>query len=152
MATSIYKGLLKSTQIDTSKSILKIEESEIYSDFDTLLRSSPGKKDINKVKNEKAINQSLTALFSTVKGERFWNLSYGTRIPKLLFEPFDQTTAQMILDEIKLGISKYEYKRIKPLEIGITMDYDNSIYEILIKYEILNSKKESQHNFILKKT
>lgn len=97
-------------------------------------RNSAG--DISPVYDENSINQSLMTLFMTQKGERFFNLSYGTNIKRLLFEPLDQKTAKDIVTEITDSIQYWEGKRVDIQSITIDIDYDKSQYIIKVTYQI----------------
>lgn len=107
--------------------------------------------DISPVYNESSINQSLLSLFNTSKGERFFNLNYGTNIKKLLFEPLDSTTANQIIKEIRSAIDFYEGIRIEILGINTTIDYDSNQYIIDIEYRIKSTTETATLNLILPK-
>jgi len=121
-----------------------------YSDLDFRLKKlSSG--DFNKVTDENAINQSLTSLFNTLPGERLFNLSYGTNIPFLLFDPFDKTTASSIINEINDSIQKYEGARIEIEDLNIELDYGNSRYNISLSYIIKSTTETGELELILPK-
>lgn len=122
----------------------------IYSDLDFKLRRISSSGDVNKVTNESAINQALVSLFSTTKGERLFNPNYGSNIKRLLFEPLDTLTAERLADDIKLGIRIWE-PRIELTELAITVDHDDSLYKILIEYQILNTLLKGTLNVTLEK-
>ena len=154
----IFNNIGNRTSIITEpETILDIEteiilkQTEIYSDIDFKLRKIAGNNDVIKAPNETSINQSLYSLLSTSKGERVFNLNYGTNIKQYLFEPMDTFTARNILDEIKIAIATWEGKRVKIKELDLDINYDNSTYNILIEYDILNSQKSGTFELILQK-
>jgi len=125
-------------------------EVKRYSDIDHKFRKlSTG--DINKVYDEKAINQSLTSLFHTIPGERFFNLTYGSNLPFLLFEPFDALTAKTITEEIQDSIRIWESARIRIKDLEVQLDYQNTRYLIRLVYEIKNTTETGNLDLLLKK-
>lgn len=108
-----------------------------YSDLDFKLRKLTS-GDISKVIDEAAINQSLLSLFNTYRGERFFNPTYGSRLPFLLFEPFDALTAQNIVDDIQQSTLVWE-PRIEITDLDIDLDYDKQIYTVTLVYKILST-------------
>lgn len=121
-----------------------------YTDLDFKLRKlSSG--DVYDVKDDKAINQSLTSLFLTRKGERLFNLEYGSRIQYMLFEPFDNNTARAIVDDIKHSVLTWERDRINLDNVSINMDYDTMTYNISIDYTIKSTTDTGTLNLNLGK-
>jgi uncharacterized protein len=92
--------------------------------------------DFSSVFNESSINQSLLTLFSTRLGERFFNPSYGTTLYKYLYEPFDSSTANDIVDMIKRSVQFWEGRRIDITSIDIDMNHDSLVYNIVLTYSI----------------
>lgn len=125
--------------------------TEYYSDLDFRLKKIPSTGDVNKVINSDAINQSLYSLFNTRRGERVFNPSYGTNIPRLLFDPLDSLTAKEISDEIQLSLTTWEGSRIRIISFDIVTNYDTSSYEIYIEYQIVNTQNVSSFQFTLQK-
>lgn len=123
----------------------------IYSDLDFKLRKISSSNDLLSVVNEAAINQSLTSLFFTMKGERLCNPEYGTNLQNLLFEPLDTQTAAKIIADLKFSINRWEGERLRLTEISIAVNYDNLSYELLLEYEILNTQKTGTISLILEK-
>ena len=123
----------------------------IYSDLDFKWRRVSSTKDVNAVIDEAAINQSIFSLFNTRAGERFFNLTYGTAINNLLFEPLDTLTAKLLSEEMVRVINREEGGRIKLTELNITVDYDNALYSIYLSYSILSTDKTGQLNLTFRK-
>jgi phage baseplate assembly protein W len=95
--------------------------------------------DFSPVLDANSINQSLLTLLYTKVGERFFNPTYGTNVWLYLFEPFTQTTASSIADEIESAITFWEGSRIKLTNINTVMDFNNLAYIITIYYQILST-------------
>ena len=121
----------------------------IYSDLDFRLRKLTS-GDISQVFDEAAINQSLLSLFNTYRGERFFNPTYGSRLPFLLFEPFDALTARNIVEDIQTSTLVWE-PRIEITDLDIDLDYDKQIYTITIVYKIKSTTDIGVFETILEK-
>ena len=72
---------------------MALNPSRSYRDLSFTFKINPLRKDLNILKDENAIKRSLLNLFSYRKGEKFFNPTFGSGIPDLLFEPFDFATA-----------------------------------------------------------
>lgn len=125
------------------------EADSKYSDLDFKLRKLTS-GDISKVFDETAINQSLLSLFNTYRGERFFNPTYGSRLPFLLFEPFDALTAQNIVEDIQQSTLVWE-PRIEITDLDIDLDYDKQIYNVTLVYKILSTTDIGVFETILEK-
>ena len=125
------------------------EADSKYSDLDFKLRKLTS-GDISKVFDENAINQSLLSLFNTYKGERFFNPTYGSHLPFLLFEPFDALTARTITEDIQQSSSVWE-PRIEITDLDLDLDYDKQIYTITMVYKILSTTEIGVFETILEK-
>ena len=124
-------------------------EDSIFSDLDFKWRKLTN-GDVSKVFDEDAINQALQALFNTYRGERFFNLTYGSRLPFLLFEPFDALTAQSIVDDIQQSIKVWE-PRVEITDLDLDLDYDSQVYVITLVYKILSTTEIGVFETILEK-
>lgn len=125
------------------------EADSIYSDLDFRLRKLTN-GDVSKVFDEAAINQSLLSLFSTYRGERFFNPTYGSRLPFLLFEPFDALTARTITEDIQQSTRTWE-PRIEITDLDLDLDYDKQIYTVTLVYKILSTTEIGVFETILEK-
>jgi phage baseplate assembly protein W len=120
----------------------------IYSDLDMKWRKLTS-GDVYKVFDETAINQALLSLFSTFKGERYFNPTYGSRIPFLLFEPFDSLTAQLIVEDIQESVRVWE-PRVEITDLDIDMDFDKQVYNVTMVYRIKSTTETGLFETILK--
>lgn len=112
--------------------------SRSYKDLSFTFKINPLKKDLAVLKDENAIKRSLLNLFSYRKGEKFFNPSFGSGIPDLLFEPFDLVTGGSIKTEVENLINLYE-PRVSLIEVAIDLDESNNAYEVQIVYLIPDS-------------
>ena len=114
---------------------MALNPSRSYRDLSFTFKINPLRKDLNILKDENAIKRSLLNLFSYRKGEKFFNSSFGSGIPDLLFEPFDFATAGLLKNEVSLLISKYE-PRVNLLEVIVDLNEAEYTYDVQIVYTI----------------
>lgn len=90
--------------------------------------------------NEHAINGSLYNLFMCQIGTRAWQPTYGSDLPKLLWEPIDAITAQRIRIAIITAIREWEPRvELMPGRSNITPNYTHVGYDVLLVYKIKSS-------------
>lgn len=124
---------------------------EKFSDFSfafTPIQSGPNEGDIPRLINENAIKRSLKNLILTNRGERLFYPSLGSGVVQMLFEQISPPTAFAIEENIKYVIQNNE-PRVKVIDVIANPDYDNSGYNVYIKYEIINVVGTVTVNFFL---
>ena len=114
---------------------MALNPSRSYRDLSYTFKINPLRKDLNILKDENAIKRSLLNIFSYRKGEKFFNSSFGSGIPDLLFEPFDFATAGSLKNEVSLLISQYE-PRVNLLEVIVDLNEAEYTYDVEIVYTI----------------
>jgi phage baseplate assembly protein W len=114
---------------------MALKPSRSYKDLSYTFKMNPLRKDLVVIKDENAIKRSLLNLFSYRKGEKFFNASFGSGIPDLLFEPFDYATAGSIKTEVQNLISLYE-PRVNLIEVIVNLNEDEYQYDIQVVYAI----------------
>ena len=114
---------------------MALKPSRSYRDLSYTFKINPLRKDLNILKDENAIKRSLLNIFSYRKGEKFFNSSFGSGIPDLLFEPFDFATAGSLKNEVSLLISQYE-PRVNLLEVIVDLNEAEYTYDVEIVYTI----------------
>ena len=74
------------------------------------------------------IKQDLLNHIYTRKGERVGHRGFGTNIPDLLFEPFDENTVILISDQVKAVIAYDPRVRlVSDDDFQVTTDFENSV-------------------------
>jgi|TARA_A200000113_G_C8860083_1_gene353025 phage baseplate assembly protein W len=121
---------------------MALKPSRSYRDLSYTFKINPLRKDLNILKDENAIKRSLLNLFSYRKGEKFFNSSFGSGIPDLLFEPFDFATAGTLKNEVSLLISQYE-PRVNLLEVIVDLNEAEYTYDVEIVYTIPDTSPQS---------
>lgn len=114
---------------------MALKPSRSYKDLSFSFKMNPLKKDLVLLKDENAIKRSLLNLFSYRKGEKFFNASFGSGIPDLLFEPFDYATAGSIKSEVENLIKLYE-PRVNLIEVVVDLREEQYEYDIQVIYSI----------------
>jgi phage baseplate assembly protein W len=120
---------------------MALKPSRSYKDLSFTMSSNPITGDLVILKDDNAIKRSLLNLFSYRRGEKFFNSSFGSGIPDLLFEPFDFATAGLIEEQVRSLINLYE-PRVNLLDIVINLNEDEYLYEIQIDYTIPDSSPQ----------
>jgi phage baseplate assembly protein W len=114
-----------------------------FKDISLSLKSNPLTRDIIAIKNETAIARSVQNLVLTIRGERFFQPYVGSNVTALLFENVDNATANSISDEIKTVLENNE-PRVKLIEVLVDPDYDNSTFNVVVKYIIVGLDAQPQ--------
>lgn len=107
-----------------------------FKDLRVTFKPHPITGDLQVVKDEAAIKQSIVNLLLTVKGERFFNADLGSSISSLLFEPLDYGTASIISTEIETTLQRYE-PRIRVLLVNVEPNFDDNGFEANLSFEII---------------
>ena len=126
--------------------------SKGFKDISSSFQVNPLNEDLIAIKYETAIARSIRNLILTHTGERFFNPILGSQVTSLLFENVDQLTASAIADEIKITIDNFE-PRVELTEVDVFPDYDNSEFNVTIRYKIIGIDVQPQQlSFVLQPT
>ena len=126
--------------------------SQSFKDISASFKVNPLNEDLIATKNETAIARSVRNLVLTKQGERFFNPILGSQVSALLFENIDKLTASAIADEIRITIDNFE-PRVELTEIEVFPDYDNSEFNVTIRYKIIGIDVQPQQlSFVLQPT
>ena len=126
--------------------------SQSFKDISASFKVNPLNEDLIATKNETAIARSVRNLILTKQGERFFNPILGSQVSALLFENIDKLTASAIADEIRITIDNFE-PRVELTEVDVFPDYDNSEFNVTIRYKIIGIDVQPQQlSFVLQPT
>lgn len=106
-----------------------------FKDLSITFDKHPQSRDLLVVKNESAIKMAIKNLIVTMKGERFFNSSFGTSVSNLLFDNMDFGIAGQLQNEISLAIAKYE-PRVNLTNVTVLPNFDNNGYDVEVEFEI----------------
>lgn len=109
-----------------------------YKDIDLAFGCNPITGDVAKKADNNAIKQSLKNIIMTELYTSPFHPDFGSKLYRLLFEPFSTLTNVAIQMEIETSIANYE-PRVKVLGVGITDNPEKNSISITIRYTTLNS-------------
>jgi len=107
-----------------------------FKDISMSFQKNPLTNDLIVQLNANAIAQSIKNLVLTDPGERFFNPDLGTGISQTLFENIDIISASQVQVYVENTIRNYE-PRVRLEEVIIVPDYDGSLFNVTMKYEIV---------------
>lgn len=115
-------------------------KTDIYYEDLSLNPEINSEGDVTTVTNKDSIKQSIYMIINTARGSRPFMPDYGSRIKGFLFEPFDESTAKRIGNELQESILNHE-PRIEIININVNMDWQNTKYDISVAYRLTNTQK-----------
>lgn len=110
--------------------------SKSFKDISLSMKVNPLTRDLITLSNERAIARSIQNLVLTIRGERFFESTIGSKVSKLLFENMDPIIADQIKEEIRITLENYE-PRAKVKEIRVDPDYEENRFDVTIVYLIV---------------
>lgn len=87
---------------------------------------------------QQVINSSLSMLFGTIAGERFWLPGYGLNMNALVFEQMDENMQQMAQNTIRLAITQWE-PRVVVLQVGFFSDPNNNQMALQVVLQLVGA-------------
>lgn len=125
-------------------------KNELYSDFLTNLNTHPVSRETLRFVNEKAVTRSIRNLLNTQQGERLYQPDIGSNVRKLLFEPIDDITADILTSTIRDTLTTYE-PRAKVLNVEVIPDEDRNRYVVTVVYMLINKQDPISVNITLQR-
>lgn len=107
-------------------------------------------KDIIVSEDIQAVRNSLYNIFSTKKGQKLLNPTFGSSLDQFLFENISPTLGELIGDTILSSLQKYE-PRIEVLAVNVFPQQDLNQYRVQVVFRFLNFKKESSLDIFLER-
>ncbi len=130
--------------------------SKPFKDLSFTLGINPLNADLLVLTNENAIARAIRNLVFTYPGERFFQPRLGSEVKRSLFENFDETTLDVIKDEIESTIRSYEPRAklesttVSPNDSG---SFDSNSVIVVIRYKIIGQDIQPQElSFALEPT
>jgi phage baseplate assembly protein W len=129
----------------------KTKQQELYSDFLMNLDLNPISGEIAKVSNERAVMRAMKNLIMTNRGERVTSSTIGCGLKRLLFEPFDPITTDLIRSEITTTIEQWE-PRVNLLLVDVRPQEESDAYLIYVTFAMVNAPSQTlQFSTVLKR-
>lgn len=130
IARSIASGSHGRSEVIANKS------KHYYSDIDPNFRMDTTNKDILKVVNVSAVQNSIVGIVTTRKGERPFEPEFGSDIHSTLFENMNTFSAYSVEKAIEQAVSNYE-PRVRLISVQATPMFDENIFIVTIQYHII---------------
>lgn len=129
---------------ETSKEL----KSLIYQDIFTNTLINNDTKDISLVTNEDAVKLSIINIMLTNLGEKFFDVSFGSEINKILFENITPQTTAVLNTLITTAIENYE-PRARLIDVVSSPLPDDNAYAITIVFSVINKTEPISLEFVL---
>lgn len=107
---------------------------EIWSDlFETL--GPDGSGALRKVVNVDSVKTSIHNILTTYQGERIMLPEFASRLRSMVFEPLNNTLVNMLSDEIKDVIERWD-PRVSVNGLSFKQDTDNNYCQITVNFNL----------------
>ena len=107
----------------------------VYSDIDIkLTQANDG--DVLRDTDEDAVVNSITNIINTLQGSRRMLPEFAASMQRLLFEPIDENTSNLIRSKIIENVNRWD-DRVVVEEIYIDPVHDKNLYKCLMNFRIL---------------
>lgn len=123
--------------------------NRLYLDLD-LTFGQTATKDVAKRVDVNAVKQSLRNLLFIRKGEKPFRPEIGSDLHKVLFEPMDFLTVDLMRDIIKEVIKKYE-PRVTLQDVEINPQYDSNSYDVILYFYVVGILEPVTFNLTLQR-
>jgi phage baseplate assembly protein W len=127
-----------------------IDSTRTFRDLDLNFQIHPVRKDINILKNEYAIINSVKNLVLTNFYERPFQPELGSNVRRLLFENIDTVVASQLERSIEETILNFE-PRVQISRITALPRPDENKYMIELEFFIINNANPITINFFLER-
>ena len=126
--------------------------SRAFRDISLSFKKHPITNDIEVLRNENAIKNSVINLVRTIVGERFFNNRIGTVIEDSYFELQSPEIQVQLENEIKSTLNNFE-PRIDLRQVRVAFPVDSNDLEVGVVYDIVGLSTPVQDiTFILQPT
>jgi len=122
-----------------------------YQDVSFTMFKHPMNRDVGKKTSAAAVKQAIQALLKTNYYERPMQPHIGSDIKKLLFEPMDGITAELLKSEVTQAVTRLE-PRASILNTKVTPQYENNRYVVSITFSIDSTQKPEEVEVLLQQT
>lgn len=118
------------------------KKSEYYADFLMNFSRNPISGELARVNNERAVIRSIRNLLNTNRGERLFNSSIGSNIKRILFEPADAVSEDLLKSAIQTTIEQHE-PRAALKSISVSFNYEQDAYTVNILLALVNDQSQA---------
>ena len=107
-----------------------------FKDISLSFKYNPINHDLIAIKNGTAISRSIRNIASYYLGEKLFNSSFGSELPRKLFENVDRVSASMIASDLEDVIKEYE-TRVELISVEVFPNFDDNNLDVMISYNII---------------
>lgn len=123
--------------------------TRLYKDVDFAFTTTTS-KDVAKRIDVNAVKQSIKNLLLTRPGERPFQPLLGSELYRILFEPMDVVTVEVLKSVITECIGNYE-PRAKLQEVAVKPNYDENSYDVTIYFYVVGILTPVTYNLTLQR-
>jgi phage baseplate assembly protein W len=124
---------------------------KIYSDLDLTFRRLPVTNDVALSYDDQSVIRSVRNLLLTGFYERPFQPNLGSNLNKLLFEPADQLTSNLIESEVRNVISNFE-PRVTINSINVTITPDENSFNLSMTFFVSNNTRATTVTLLLQRS
>jgi len=124
---------------------------KIYSDLDLTFRRLPVTNDVALSYDDQSVIRSVRNLLLTGFYERPFQPNLGSNLNKLLFEPADQLTSNLIESEVRNVISNFE-PRVTINSINVTITPDENSFNLSMTFFVGNNTRATTVTLLLQRS
>lgn len=124
---------------------------KVYSDLDLTFSRRPGTNDVAMRYDDQAVIASVRNLLLTNFYERPFQSNLGSNLDKLLFEPVNDLTANILETEIRNVINNYEPRASIDM-LQITSNPNQASFSVYLRFYIGNNTTPTAVNLILQRS
>jgi len=135
---------------DKTPSLNQVSRKKGFSDLDLDLTLNQVTKDINILKDDKAIKNAVKNLLRSNFYERPFQHTLGANLRGLLFEPNDVLTRVQLREGIRQVLSDHE-PRISSPAIDIQEASQGNAFKITVTFRIISSQAQETVELILRR-
>ena len=126
--------------------------SKSFKDISLSFDSHPVTKDLQILKNERAIIRSIRNIIQTIPTEKFFNPLFGSDVRSSLFNFVDFGTASLIESQILTSIENFE-PRVENVVVEVSPSPDTNEFEVSVTFDIIGQEFPTQQfTFLLEAT
>jgi len=122
----------------------------LYKDLDLNFFLHPDTHDVTKTLDVNAVKQSVMLLINTYFGERLFHPEDGSPLPRLLFEPIDMITTEVLKRSIEQVLQNHE-PRVTLDMLEVTPKEEDNAYFIYLQVNIIGIPTPVTFSFTLQR-
>jgi phage baseplate assembly protein W len=126
------------------------QQARIYKDLDLTFTRHPVRDDVNKKTGYNAIIQSVKNLVLLSHYEKPFHPEIGGNVRKMLFEPLDPITANIIAKEIEDVLTNFE-PRVDLSSVEVLEDETGNGYNVTVTFFLVNLEEPIQTTIFLER-